>query len=159
MFLECQNQQEGFLSQKRAIIVARRHLNLIGQKIIPKEQIKSNFITPPSSVFGNTLEAIIGAIYLDKGIKQASIFVRKHIYKSDFINDLEDIDFKSKLLKYSQKKKIKIRYKTEKKEGPDHAKQFLVAVFINGKKIAAAKAGSKKEAEQKAAKKTINSLF
>ena len=159
LFLENPNKEEGFLSQKRAIIVGRKHLNLIGRKLIPTSKIRSNLKNIPLSVFGNTLEALIGAIYIDKGTNQARIFVRKYIYNSEFLTELSDIDFKSRLLKYSQKEKINISYRLEKQEGLDHEKEFLVAVFINGKKTAGAKASSKKEAEQLAAKKVINSLF
>ena len=79
LFLERINQEEGFLSQKRAIIVSRRHLNLVGKKIIPESNIKSNLNPIPPSIFGNTLEAIIGAIYMDKGINQTRCFIKKHI--------------------------------------------------------------------------------
>ena len=147
------------MSQKRAIIVSRKHLNIVGKKIIPESKIKSNLKHLPLSVFGNILEAIIGAIYIDKGIEQTRGFIRKNIYNSEFLQELSDIDFKSKLLKYSQKEKAEIEYKVEKQEGLDHQKEFLVAVFLNGKKIAEAMACSKKEAEQEAAKKAINSLF
>ena len=68
MFLENPNVEEGFLSEKRAAIVSRKHLNLVGKKIIPKIKIKSNLKNIPLNIFGNTLEALIGAIYLDKGI-------------------------------------------------------------------------------------------
>ena len=159
LFLENPKQEEGFLSQKRATIVSRKHLNLIGRKIIPESKIKSNLKHLPLSVFGNILEAIIGAIYIDKGIGQTRIFVRKNIYNSKFLQELSEIDFKSKLLKYSQKERIKIEYKVEKQEGLEHKKEFLVAILVNDKKIAEAKAYSKKEAEQGAAKKAINSLF
>ena len=158
LFLENPKKEEGFLSQKRAIIVTRKHLNLIGSKIIPRSKIKSNLKNLPASIFGNVLEAIIGAIYIDKGIGQVRSFVRKNIYNSEFLEQLSDIDFKSKLLKYSQKERIEIEYKVEKQEGLEHQKEFLVAVFINGKKTAEAKASSKKEAEQQAAKKAINSV-
>ena len=159
LFLENPKKEEGFLSQKRATIVARKHLNLVGRKIIPESKIKSNLKTFPLNIFGNILEAIIGAIYIDKGIKQTRIFVRKNIYNSEFLQDLSDIDFKSRLLKYSQKERVKVEYKLEKQEGLDHQKEFLIAVLMNDKKIAEAKGGSKKEAEQKAAKKVINSVF
>ena len=159
LFLENPKQEEGLLSQKRAIIVGRKHLNLVGKKIIPTSKIKSNLKNLPLSVFGNILEAIIGVIYIDKGIDQARCFVRENIYSSEFLEDLSDIDFKSKLLKYSQKERVKIEYKVEKQEGLEHQKEFLVAVFINGEKITEARASSKKEAEQQAAKKAINSVF
>ena len=159
LFLENPKKEEGFLSQKKATIISRKHLNLVGRKIIPESKIKSNLNPLPLSVFGNILEAIVGAIYIDKGIEQARIFVRKNIYNSEFLEELSDIDFKSKLLKYSQKERVEIEYKVEKQQGLDHQKEFLVAVFLNGKKITEAMASSKKEAEQMAAKKAINSLF
>ena len=159
LFLENPNQEEGFLSQKRATIVSRKHLNIIGRKIIPESKIKSNLKHLPLSIFGNILEAIIGAIYIDKGIEKTRIFVRKNIYNSEFLQELSDTDFKSKLLKYSQKERVKIEYKVEKQEGLEHKKEFLVAILVNGKKIAEATAYSKKEAEQGAAQKAINNLF
>ena len=75
------------------------------------------------------------------------------------MEELSGTDYKSKLLKHSQKEKIKITYKVEKQKGPDHNKEFLVAVWFGNKKIAEAKANSKKEAEQNAAKKAIKIVF
>lgn len=159
MYLENPNVEEGFLSQQRAIIVGRKHLNLVGKKILSDSDIKSKLKTIPKSVYGNTLESIIGAIYIDKGIEKAQYFTLEHIYSSEFIEELSDADYKSKLLKQSQKSKIKVEYKVLKKIGPDHKQEFLVAVLIGGVKKAEAKASSIKEAEQKAAKKAYNSVF
>lgn len=75
------------------------------------------------------------------------------------MQEFTDIDFKTQLLKHSQKERLKIEYKIEKKEGPDHQKEFFVALFINGEKKAKAKGKSKKEAEQEAAKKVMNNVF
>lgn len=159
MFNDYPNEAEGFLSQKRAIIVGRRHLNLVGKKLIPAQEIKSKLNKIPLSVFGNTLGAILGAIYIDKGFGKTNLFVQKHIYTSEFLNELSDTDFKSKLLKYSQKKNINMEYKVEKQEGPDHKKEFLIAIYFNKNKIAEAGGSSKKEAEQKAAKKAYKIVF
>ncbi len=158
LFLE-KEEKEGVLSQKRAKIVSRKHLNLVGRKIIPENKIEYNLQTLPLSVFGNTLESIIGAIYIDKGISQARIFIKEHIYKSDFLQEFTDIDFKTQLLKHSQKERLKIEYKIEKQEGLDHQKEFVVALFVDGEKKAQAKAKSRKEAEQEAAKKVMNNVF
>ena len=157
LFLEKPNQQEGFLSQKRATIVSRKHLNMVGKKIIPENKIKSNLKKIPPSVFGNVLEAIIGAIYIDKGIKKTRDFVEKHIYNSIFLEQLFNIDFKSKLLEYSQKTNKKLNYKTEKKADPvlGSTKQFLVSVYLNNKRIASGAGKTKKEAEQEAAEKAL----
>ena len=158
MFLENPKEEEGFLSQKRAILVSRRHLNLIGEKIIPKHIIKNKLNDSSLNMFGNTLEAIIGAIYMEEGMGPTKNFIRNHIYNSEFVSLLLDTDYKSQLLKYSQKKRIKIEYKLEKKQGEDHKKEFFVAAMINGKKITEASARSKKKAEQKAAYKAIKKL-
>ena len=95
LFIENPNLEEGFLSKKRATIVRRKHLNLVGKKIIPKKKIKTSLKNIPINIFGNTLEAIIGAIYLDKGIKQTRIFIKKNIYNSEFLTQLTDVDFKT----------------------------------------------------------------
>tara|TARA_X000000368_G_scaffold379244_1_gene334159 strand:+ start:2578 stop:3255 length:678 start_codon:yes stop_codon:yes gene_type:complete len=160
LFLENPNQEEGGMSQKRSIIVSRKHLNMVGRKIIPEKKIKSRLKTLSPNIFGNTLEAIIGAIYIDKGVGKTRFFVKKHIYNSEFLQRLLDADFKSELLKHSQKEKIEIEYKTKKQKGClEHKKEFSASVFLNGKKTAEGTAGSKKEAEQQAAKKTIKNLF
>lgn len=159
LYLENSEQEEGFLSQQRAIIVGRKHLNLIGKEMFSDSDIKSKLKIIPKNVYGNTLESLIGAIYITKGIKQAQKFIIKHIYGSEFIDRLSDTDYKSKLLKQSQKTKVKIDYKVLKREGPDHKKEFLVALYIGNIKKAEAKSSSIKEAEQKAAKKAYNSVF
>ncbi len=159
LYLENPEQEEGFLSQQRAIIVGRKHLNLVGKKIFLDSDIKSNLKLIPKSVYGNTLESIIGAIYIDKGIERAGKFIIEHIYSSEFIKDLSDTDYKSKLLRLSQKLKIQTKYKVIKREGPSHKQEFLVAVYIENIKKAEAQASSIKEAEQKAAKKAYNSVF
>ena len=134
-------------------------MNLVGKKILLESEIKSKLKTIPKSVYGNIIESIIGAIYIDKGMEQAERFILKHIYDSKFIKELSGRDYKSKLLKASQKSKIKIKYKVLEKSGLDHKQEFLVAVFVGRIQKAEAKASSIKEAEQKAAKKAYNSVF
>jgi ribonuclease III len=159
LYLENPRQEEGFLSQQRATIVGGKHLNIIGEKMFSESDIKSKLKTIPKNVYGNTLESVIGAIYLDKGIEQAQKFIIQHIYDSEFIKELSDTDYKSKLLKQSQKTKVNIDYRVLKREGPDHKQEFLVALYIGSVKKAEAKGSSIKEAEQKAAKKAYNSVF
>ena len=159
LYLENPAEEEGFLSQQRAIIIGRKHLNMIGEKMFSDSDIKSKLKIIPKNVYGNTLESLIGAIYIDKGIKQVQNFIIKHIYNSEFIEELSDANYKSKLLKKSQKTKVKIDYRVIKREGPDHKQESLVALYIGSVKKAEAKASSIKEAEQKAAEKAYNSVF
>ena len=74
----------------------------MGKKLLLKSEIKSKLKIIPKSVYGNIIESIIGAIYIDKGIEQAERFILKHIYTSEFVEKLSDMDYKSKLLKAFQ---------------------------------------------------------
>lgn len=159
VFLKNQNKEEGFLSQKRAVIVGRKHLNQVGKKIIDQKDIKTKIKIIPENIYGNTLEAIIGAVYIDKGINEAKKFVFKNIIHSDFLNDLINTDYKSELQKTIQKKKQTIKYLMVKSKGPEHNKEFEVALYVNNNKITKAKGFSIKEAEQKAAEKALKSVF
>ena len=134
-------------------------MNLLGKKILSDSDIKRKLKIIPKNIYGNTLESLIGAIYLDKGIERAQKFIIEHIYNSDLIEGLSDTDYKSEILKQLQKIKEKIDYRVLKREGPDHKKEFLVALYIGGIKKAEAKASSIKEAEQKVAKQVYNSVF
>ena len=159
LFLQSPDQDEGDLSLKRDAIISRSNLNKIAKRNFKNVSFhyKTKYIS--ENMFGNFLEAIIGAIYLDKGIHQTRDFIKKHIYKSEFLQQLKDIDYKSKLLALSQKEKIQITYRLERQKGPDHNKEFLVAILVQDKKVAEAKGNSKKEAEQNAAKKAIKIVF
>ena len=159
VFLKHKNKEEGFLSKKRSLIVARKHLNMVGKKIINEKHILSNLKKTPDSVFGNTLEAIIGAIYIDKGIQKTRCFVKKNIINSSFIKENTTTDYKTQLQINTQKQNKKIKYRVIKKEGPDHRKEFTVAVFVDKKNIAIGKSSSIKDAEQKAAEKALKIVF
>jgi len=159
LFLNNNNKEEGFLSQQRAIIVSRKHLNKVGKKLIKPANIKNRLKTIPEKIFGNTLEAIIGAIYIDKGTDKTKQFIINNIINSEFIKEVTGGDYKSELQKLGHKNKQKIEYKILESKGPDHSKEFTVAVFVNNINISQAKASSIREAEQKAAKKTLNIVF
>jgi len=128
----------------------------VGKKLIKPSNIKNNLKRIPDKIFGNTLEAIIGAIYIDKGTEVSKKFIINNIINSKFIKELTNVDYKSQLQKAGHKNKQKIEYKLLESEGLDHSKEFTVAVFIDNVNISQAKAPSIKEAEQKAAKKTLN---
>ena len=151
--------EEGVLSKKRAKIVGRKHLNMLGVELIDKSKIKSNLKNIPDNIFGNTLEAIVGAIYVDQGFDQTKRFVEKKIINSKLLKHFEETDYKGDLQSIIQKNKQKIEYKLIKKEGPDHCRVFFVAVFVDNVKIIQSEASSIKEAEQKAAKETLKSYF
>lgn len=109
-------------------------------------------------ILANTIEALIGAIFLDQGYDVAKYFISRNIFFliDKIIEDQMWLDAKSKFQERAQDKEGETPlYKTIKEEGPDHDKKFTVGVFIHNEKIAEGEGKSKQEAEQEAAKKAI----
>lgn len=113
------------------------------------------------SILANALEAIIGAIYLDQGIKGARFFVKRNIL-SFLPNILEKRiikDPKSRFQEIAQEKyEITPDYKVLKEWGPEHRREFLVGVYLDEKLVAKGQGFSKQEAEEEAAKKALQAL-
>ncbi|MEK6645758.1 MAG: ribonuclease III [Candidatus Firestonebacteria bacterium] len=110
------------------------------------------------SILANTLEAIIGAIYLDSGLKPAENFIVKQfaIELSGEIKEKLEADSKSLLQEKIQAQFKKApHYKEMKAYGPEHKKTFEIGVFLNGEIIGKGVGNSKKEAEQNAAKTAL----
>ena len=105
----------------------------------------------PSNIDG-CLEALIGAIYLDRGLKRARTFVTKHILRRD-ISGLRD--YKSLLNRWAMKNQYSIGYRVAKSHGPPHRKIFHVDLYINRKKHSRGTGDSKKKAQQAAARRFI----
>jgi ribonuclease-3 len=109
-------------------------------------------------ILANTMEAIIGAIYLDQGYDAAKYFISKNLFHliDKIIEDKTWIDAKSKFQEKAQEKESTTPvYKTLKEEGPDHDKQFTVGVFLAKEQVAVGVGQSKQEAEQAAARQAL----
>ncbi|MDD4803644.1 MAG: ribonuclease III [Candidatus Pacebacteria bacterium] len=105
-------------------------------------------------ILANTIEALIGAIYLDQGYDGAKYFISNNVFTliDKIVEDKSWIDSKSKFQEEAQENEgITPQYKTIKEEGPDHDKKFTVGVYLNEKKIAEGEGKSKQDAEQIAA--------
>lgn len=150
---------EGELTQYRSNVVKRTSLNKIAISLGISELI---IVAPNANVsnrmFGDLLEAFVGAIYLDKGYKTAFKFVQNKI-----INELlstEDMvkvrNYKSKLLEWGQQNKHPIQF-TEEKD-PENDKYFISQVLINGQNKASGRAETKKESHNQAAKKALEDI-
>ncbi len=113
------------------------------------------------SILADTFEAIIGAIYLDKGLEAAVGFIRNNLlrnFKSIIHRELYH-NYKSMLLEFAQSKTGKLpEYRMVRETGPDHDKSFVIAVYLNGDKLGEGEGKSKKNAEQKAAKRAVKKL-
>lgn len=151
---------EGYLTKMRSKIVSREHLNELGKELNLIDMIQSRI---PKSSFGNNIhgnlfEALVGAIYLDKGYKvcEKFIFDRVIIPHVD-IETLEGkvISYKSLLIEWCQKEKNTFNYEVYEDTGRDELKHFSVKLSINEKVVSKARATSKKKAEEKASKRAF----
>lgn len=155
---------EGFLTQLRSKIVNGQNLQQLALKLgidsYLKVGLKENEKSK-SSVYGDAFEALIGAVYIDKGFVKCKNFILKRIIKIHVdIDELmnTDSDFKSMLQIYCQKNKFTLEYRLLSEEQKGKTKIFVVQVFIDDKPYVTFENYSKRVAEQKAAQLTLEAL-
>lgn len=164
LFEKFPGQDEGQLTKLRIKLVNRGFLNsraiemglpsILHQYVGKKNQLKQE----NHSIFGNALEALIGAVYLEGGYKKARLFVeRKILGDEEFFNDVlgTKVDFKSQLLSWSQRNQSPIEFVEIASDDPD---SFKVCVKIGDKFYGKGSGKRKKYAHQKAAQETIDIL-
>lgn len=155
---------EGFLTQLRSKIVNGQNLQHLALKLGIDKHLKVGLKESEkskSSVYGDAFEALIGAVYLDRGFVVAKNFILKRIIKLHVdIEDLmnTDTDFKSQLQIYCQKNKLSLEYRLLSEEQKGKTKVFTVQVYINDKPYVTFENYSKRVAEQKAAQLTLEEL-
>ncbi|MCK9401055.1 MAG: ribonuclease III [Bacteroidales bacterium] len=157
-------QNEGFLTDLRSRIVSRSRFNKLALKMGLNNLIfqgNGNF-TSSKSIFGDTFEALIGAIYLDKGYN----FTRKTIIRRiiDVHLDVDEIErtdtnYKSRILEYAQREKRPLEFKVVQEIGEGHRKQYLVELFLDNEPVSRGQDFSIKAAEQIAAEKACEELL
>ncbi len=151
-------ENEGFLTQMRAKIVNGENLCDLAQKIGINKFIVSQINNSKGlcKIYEDAFEAFIGAIYLDKGYITTKSFILDRIFKNFVdIKELKDIDtnFKSQLIEWSQKYKKEVVFYTDVDES--NSKYFSSYICIDNEKYGTGHGSSKKSAEQKAAKETL----
>jgi len=163
LFKKFPYKNEGFLTEMRSKIVSRASLNKLSQKMGVDKLV--NFNGDGKSVFksanGDAFEALIGAIYLDKGFLFTRTIIIKRIIDLHLDIDIlqnSDFNFKSKLLEWGQKEKQIVEFTVAGELGEGFKKQYLIQIRVNGEVLAEAKDFSIKGAEQLAAEKTWISL-
>ncbi len=160
LYLEVPSGDEGYLTKMRSKVVSREHLNELGKELnlisfvqskIPVGQFGDN-------IHGNLFEALVGAIFLDRGYKYCKKFIYKRVI--DPYVDIEKLEgkvisYKSLFIEWCQKEKKTFNYNVYDDTGNDDVKHFSVKLSINNKVIAKARATSKKKAEEKASKRAF----
>ncbi len=158
LFKEVPEGNEGYLTKMRAKVVSRKHLNELGKDLKLIELVRTNI---PKSQFGinihgNLFEALLGAIYLDRGFVYCERFIKEAVINPYVdIESLEGqiISYKSLLIEWCQKEKKVFSYEVYEDTGKDEMKHFAVKLWIDDKVVAKARATSKKKGEEKASKR------
>ncbi len=154
---------EGFLTEMRSKIVSRANLNKLSQKIglnhlIQKDKESNNHYR---SIEGDTFEALIGAVYLDKGFDFTYRVVIKRIIQVHMdIDELQhkEWNYKSKLIDWGQKEKKPVGFNVVEVVGSGYMKQYIVEVLIENVAVAKGQDYSIKSAEQQAAENAYKQL-
>lgn len=164
LFKKYPYREEGFLTEMRSKMVNRNKLNEIALKMgIKKITYYNKFDNSlkVSQIFGNTLEAVVGAIYLDKGFDKTRKWVLKAIILPHlFMEDLEnlEINHKNKLYGWANKNGKNLEFETLDEHMEGGRRLFTIGAVVDGALIAEGKAYNKKDASQIAASIAINKL-
>ena len=163
LFKKVPSANEGYLTQMRSKIVSRSHLNELGMDLNLIRFIKSqvpinNF---GDNIHGNIFEALIGAIFLDRGYDCVEQFIHRRVIQPYVdIPKLEGkvSSYKSLIIEWCQKQKKEFRFDVYEDSGNEKIKQFSVKLFIDVEQIAKGRATSKKKAEEMASKRAFYAL-
>ena len=158
LYSELREDDEGELTRMRSKIVSREKLNSIGKELKLLDHLictgkKELF---GDDIYGNLLEALIGAVFIDKGYEQCKKVVFKliidpHVSLLDIKKEI--ISYKSVLIEWGQKEKVVVDFFTDKEESKDADINYYCKLRINEKQLVKVRAVSKKKAEEKAAKR------
>lgn len=155
---------EGFLTEMRSKIVSREQLNRVALKIGLAELLKMRRTggdLSKSSVLGNALEALVGALYIDRGYYPSYVFFKNQILNNHFeINELEATvyNFKSKIIEWAQKNGRDARYEMLEEWNVKGKKLYRMGLLVDGDIISEETDFSKKRAEQKASELACRKL-
>ena len=157
---------EGDLTRMRADMVCEQALAAIAMRVNLGEHLllghgeeQSGGRTRPS-ILADAVESIIAACYLDGGIEAATALIQRLVLCNVPEKKLQNADYKTALQELVQQKKNQVlSYTLVGESGPDHNKQFTVAVSLNGTIVGEGTGSSKKRAEQEAAHTAIQALF
>lgn len=161
LFAAYPDKGEGFLTRMRSKLVSRQQLNALAKKIQIERVLESNVArTQESSVPGNAVEALIGALFLDRGFDRTRKVVVKLLHTHFDVVEIEkeDRDGKSRLLEWGQKRRKKVEFVVREEGGNGKGKHYVAEVRINGSVRGTGHGASKKVAEQDAAQSAFRSM-
>lgn len=164
LFKKYPYKEEGFLTEMRSKMVNRVTLNDIAIKMGFRKITDFNKFDNSlkmSQIFGNTLEAFVGAVYLDKGFKKTKVWVMERIILPHlFMEDLENLEtnHKNKLYGWANKNGKNLEFETIDERLENGRRLFTIGAIVNGEILAEGKAYNKKDASQIAARLVVEKL-
>ncbi len=164
LFRNYPQKDEGFLTKMRSKMVKRKHLNLLALRLGLDKLIiaQTNPVNVSKHLYGNAFEALVGAIYIDKGYQRTSVFISQIIKRYVNLDRLleTDTDYKSQLIEWVQKHKQEIVFESrEEIKAQSNMPIFRTEVKISGEIVGRGMGTSKKDSEQKAAKTGLEYLL
>jgi ribonuclease III len=157
---------EGFLTEIRSRIVSREALNTLARKIglnvlVDVDAQKHKGMISYKSIYGDAMEAFVGAIYLDRGFKPCRRFIVSKLIENHYDMTqvvLIDTNYKSRLIEWAQKMNKQIRFEPLELESSSAQKQFKVQILLNDEIVSTGTGYTKKKAEQDAARRFCESI-
>ena len=144
---------EGFLTKMRSRIVSRENLSALSRKMGFHRFIEHSLQGTSRTVEGDVFEAIIGAVYMDRGFEVADACIIQRVIALHLdVESMEtnDTDYKSQLLNYVQREKVTYQFEVLREGGRGRNDYYHLRLLVNGQAVSEGKGNSKKAAEQQA---------
>lgn len=163
LYSNFRKEREGFLTKSRSNLVCRERLNELALEIGLDRFISSCGLQRQHNnyIYGNALEALIGAIYIDKGYSQCRRFLLDRVFPR--LNDIEQIvksdkNYKSRLIEWGQKQHKSVEFRVVLEEVRKDGVFFVSEALVEGAVYGAGDGFSKRESQQKAAREALSSI-
>lgn len=163
LYTNFHKEREGFLSKSRSNLVCRERLNELALEIGLDQFVTACGLPHQHNnyIYGNALEALIGAIYIDKGYKQCRRFLLDRVFSR--LMDIEavvkfDKNYKSRLIEWSQKQHKEVEFRLVKEEMRKDGAYFVSEAYVEGECCGWGDGFSKRESQQKAARVALDKL-
>lgn len=164
LYSKFRKEREGFLTKSRSNLVCRERLNELAHEIGLDRFINSCGLQQQqhnSYIYGNALEALIGAIYIDKGYSQCRRFLLDRVFSR--LNDIEQIaksdkNYKSRLIEWGQKQHKNVEFRVVLEEVRKDGVFFMSEVLVEGVVCGTGDGFSKRESQQKAARQALSNI-
>lgn len=160
LFYRFPKEDEGHLTKLRSKLVSRNNLNRVADELgLPNMLVANLKGNQSESIYGDALEALVGALYIDLGLKKTQFFVMNTIVEP-FLSDKELLDtmhnYKSEVIEYFQGNKTSFRFEQLERLGEQHNATFIMGLYVGEDLVAKGEGTSKKKGEEAAARTFYN---